>query len=129
VDAGGLGEDIGADDGGVVGDALAGEILHQLADAARWDSSMPICMPSWSRRFTATSASEALPARSPRQLTVQCTAAAPALGGGQHIGGGQAVVVVGVEIEPLAGKRPIMSITASKTRSGVITPRVSGSMK
>ena len=99
MDARGLGEDILADDGGIVGDALAGEGLHQFADPGQVGLVDGQLHPQMVAQVDGDLRQGGIAGALAETVDGAVHRRRPGPGRGQDVGGGQAIVVVGVEIE------------------------------
>ncbi len=104
MDAAGLGEDIGTDNGGVLGNALAGEVLHHLTQAHQ----MALIHIELAFEIIAQIHHHlrqgGVTGTLPQAVESAVDAGGTLFGRREGIGRGQAVVVVGVEVETCLGE-------------------------
>ncbi len=106
MDARGLGEDVLAHDGGVVGQALARKVGDQLADPDQVGLVDPQVQPEVVAQVDRHLRQGGVPGALPQAIDGAVDRRRTRLGRRDDIGRGQPVVVVGVEVEPEVGKAP-----------------------
>ena len=106
MDAGGLGEDVGPYDGGIVSDALAGEVLHHLAQPGKVGLVDPDDKAELVAQIDRHLRQGGIAGPLAQAVDRAMHRRRARLGGGQYVGGGQAIVVMGVEVEFEPGEAP-----------------------